>query len=301
MLLQQDPQERLTPFRTQLAKAGELHEMRVFGRRHVYVDAGKGPAIVLLHGLGGSLYDWRYVIGPLQEAGYRVIAPDLLGAGESDMPEDADYSLVAQARRLKWMLEELKIDKATLVGNSLGGGVAILYALDWTERVDRLVLIDSVCYPEHLPLYVWFCQVPKASELMSKALPTRQMAEWALKSCYKDCRRIREEEVENYSKELAVDGRKEAMVRWVRAAVPVDSEELQERLKKMGRPTLVVWGTADETVPPALGKRLVKNLPNARWVELEAGHLPNQERPQELVGKVREFLGQRVDSAPAEW
>lgn len=283
-------QDRLTPYRTRLAKENALHERTLFGRRHVYVDVGRGPVLVLIHGLGGSLYDWRHVTGSLVRLGYRVIAPDLLGAGESEMPEEADYSLLAQARRVKGLLDELKIDKATLAGASMGGGVAMVFAVDWPERVEKLILIDSVCYPEQVPGYMRLCRLPMAGELMQKTLPTKQVVEWGLKSCYKDESRLSSEEIEAYCAELQSEERRAALVRTLRAMLSTDHKEILAGMERFDRPTLIVWGTSDETVPVELGRRLAKQVPGARFVELDAGHLPNQERPEELVAKMREFL-----------
>ncbi len=128
------PAGRLTPYRDRQLERGRIHDVELDGYRYCLLDTGgtDGPPLVLLHGLGGSLYDWRHVVDALA-ASRRVIALDLLGAGESSMPSTADYSVFAQARRVKGLLDALGIDRATLVGNSYGGGVALAFAQDWPE------------------------------------------------------------------------------------------------------------------------------------------------------------------------
>src|SRR5262249_4684552 len=124
-----DPDRRLTEFRQELFDEGALREVRVDSRRYCVLDIGRGPTLVLLHGLGGSLYDWRHLIRPLSVR-HRVIALDLLGSGESELPEGEDYSLAAQARRVRGVLDALGVRRATLVGNSYGGGIALRFIQD---------------------------------------------------------------------------------------------------------------------------------------------------------------------------
>jgi len=281
-------QERLTPYRESLAKAGHLRDVSVDGHRYAVVDRGKGRAIVLLHGLGGSLYDWRHLLAPLEDCG-RVVAPDFLGAGESDKPAGEDYSVAAQARRVKGLLDALRLEKATLVGNSFGGGVALRFAQDWPERVDRLVLIDSICYPEAMPCYVGASRIPWA-ECIAETLPVGPLVRWVLRGTYRIGDKLTEEEIGNYVAEVRSEGRRAAIVRTVRAVVPPDTREFEARLKAIRAPSLLLWGVHDRTVPVALGRKLARDLPDARWVELDAGHVPHQECPDQVLRHVREFL-----------
>jgi 2-hydroxymuconate-semialdehyde hydrolase len=279
---------RLTPFRTELLREGSLREVELDGYRHCIVERGSGPPLVLLHGLGGSIYDWRHLIRPLGES-HRVIAIDLLGAGESDLPENADYSIAAQARRVKGLMELLGVERASVVGNSYGGGIALRLAQDWPDRVDRLVLINSICYPEHVPAYVSLVKAPCA-ECVAETLPLGKMTRWVLRGCYKTVERLSEEELDTYIAELRAPGRRAAIVRVVRAVVPPDTREFEARLKSIRAPSLLIWGSADPTVPVELGRRLAKDLPNARLVEVEAGHVPNQEIPEDVLRLMEGFL-----------
>jgi pimeloyl-ACP methyl ester carboxylesterase len=238
--------------------------------------------------LGGSIYDWRHLLRPLA-SNHRVVAIDLLGAGESEMPGKEDYSVAAQARRVKGLLDVLGVGRASFVGNSYGGGIALRLAQDWPERVDRLVLIDSICYPENIPTYVWLVQAPCAVTV-AESLPLGKMTRWVLRGSYRTVERLSEEELDTYLQELQAPGRRAAIVNIVRAVVPPDAREFESRLKSIRSPALLIWGKDDQTVPVSLGRRLVRDLPGARLVELEAGHVPNQECPELVLPLLRTFL-----------
>ncbi|MBI2932060.1 MAG: alpha/beta hydrolase [Planctomycetes bacterium] len=283
-------QDRLTEYRTQLQQEGVLREKTVDGYRLCYAEMGEGKAVVLLHGLSGSLYDWRGNQKPLA-AGYRVIALDMLGAGESDMPEKADYGLQAQARRVKRFMDEMGIERATLVGNSYGGGVALAFAQDWPERLDRLVLIDTICYPEEIPAYVKLCDVPCAPEQIVRLLPVGTMVDSTLRKCYGKPGLLRLGEIETYTRELDSTPRRQSIVRTVRAMKPDDATEFLARLKIIRARTLILWGEKDLTRPVEHGQRLAKELPDARLEVLaDVAHLPNQEVPERVNALILEFL-----------
>ncbi len=281
-------QVRLTSFRQALHQEGVLREVRVDGRRYCVADLGKGPSIVLLHGLGGSLYDWRHLIRPLAQD-YRVLAVDLLGAGESEIPEKEDFSIAAQARRVKGLLDALGVGRATLVGNSYGGGIALRFAQDWPERVDKLVLINSICYADDIPTYVGLSKAPCA-ESVAELLPLGKMTRWVLRGSYRTVEKLSDEELDTYVRELQAPGRRSAVVRIVRDVVPPDTTEFEARLRSIHAPALLLWGAGDETVPIRLGRRLRADLPRAELVELDAGHVPNQECPDEVLRRIRRFL-----------
>ncbi|MBI4606300.1 MAG: alpha/beta fold hydrolase [Planctomycetes bacterium] len=282
---------RLTAYRDALEAEGLLRDVHVDGYRYCVADAGKGPALVLLHGVSGSLYDWRHVIGPLRKT-HRVIAIDLLGAGESDMPRDADYSLAAQARRVRGILDALGIEKAAVAGNSYGGGVALVFAQDWPERVERLVLINSICYADKVPAYARLARIPGA-DLAAEAIRAESSKRWFLRHFSRTVRRLRDEEIETYLKEASLEERRRSLIHMLRDAVPKDARELERRIGKIEAPALLIWGKADRTVPVELGRRLAKELPDATLVELDAGHIPNQEAPAEVLRHMEGFLRTR--------
>src|SRR5579862_1132317 len=173
-----DSTHRLTDFRDEFFREGALRDLCVDARKYCVLDIGRGPVLVLLHGLGGSIYDWRHLIRPLSVS-HRVVAIDLLGAGESDLPEGEDYSIAAQARRVKGVLDSLGVRQATMIGSSYGGGIVLRFAQDWPERVERLVLINSVCYAERIPAYVYLARAPWAG-CIAETVPLGKATRWAL-------------------------------------------------------------------------------------------------------------------------
>jgi pimeloyl-ACP methyl ester carboxylesterase len=286
-----EPPLRLTSFRGELLEEGALRDVVVDGRRYCLAEMGDGPPLVLLHGLGGSIYDWRHLLRPLAED-HRVIAVDFLGAGESDLPEGEDYSVAAQARRLRGLFDHLQLKRATLMGNSFGGGVALRFAQDWPDRVDRLVLLNSVCYAEHIPGYVHAARFPFAA-CIAEAVPVGKLTRALLGDENRILSILSDEEWELYAQEIQRPGRRRAMIETLRALVPPNTAEFEERLKTIRAPALLLWGVVDTSVPIELGRRLVRDLADARLYELDAGHVPNQERPTEVLRRVREFLEAR--------
>jgi pimeloyl-ACP methyl ester carboxylesterase len=228
------------------------------------------------------------MIRPLSQH-HRVIVVDLLGAGESEIPDDEDYSIAAQARRIKGLMNLLGVDRGSLVGNSYGGGIALRFAQDWPECVDRLVLINSVCYPEHIPTYVSLAKAPCA-ECIAEILPLGKMTRWVLRKSYHAGEKLTDEELDAYVQELRAPGRRRAIIQILRAVVPPDTTEFEARIKAIRAPVLLLWGKADETIPVKLGRRLARELPDARLVELDAGHVPNQECPDEVAKLIGNFL-----------
>ena len=283
-----DPALRLTDFRQALFVEGVLRDVEVDGRRYCIAELGEGSPVVLVHGLGGSLYDWRHLLHPLA-ADHHVIAIDLLGAGESDLPEDEDYSIAAQARRLRGILDTLGAEQPVLVGNSYGGGIVLRFAQDWPERVDRMVLLNAVCYAEHIPAYVTLARFPFAG-CIAETVPLGKAARWVLANSDRTISILSDEELEIYTQELKRPGRRRAMVEVLRSIVPPSTTEFEARLKTIPTPALLIWGSVDTTIPVELGRRLAKDLPHAELVELDAGHVPNQERPDDVLRLMRDFL-----------
>jgi len=283
-----DPARRLTRFRENLFREGTLRDVSVDGYRYCVAERGQGPPLVLVHGLGGSIYDWRHLLEPLSER-HRVIAIDLLGSGESDLPEDEDYSIAAQARRLRGLLETLGADRATLVGNSYGGGIVLRFAQDWPGRVDRLVLLNSVCYAEHIPSYVTLARLPFAG-VVAEAVPVGKVPRWALGHARHVIEILDDSELETYNQELRRPGRLRATIDILRSIVPLNTTEFVARLRTVEAPTLLIWGARDKTVPVELGRKLALELSDAHLHELDAGHVPNQERPDDVLRLMRDFL-----------
>jgi pimeloyl-ACP methyl ester carboxylesterase len=257
------------------------------GLRVRYVRRGGGPALILLHGLGSSIYTWADVI-PALARDHDVVAGDLPGFGGSDIPEDLSASVYPGT--VLALMDRLGISRATLVGHSLGGAVATVLAARHPERVRRLVLVDSAGFnlePSKRPLILrlvgW---APVATAI--DALPVRRwVLTRALHQVLHDPTLVTPERVEEYLAPLARPGATEA-VRSLLTHEP--GFGLPALVSEVRVPTLIVWGRNDRWVPLADADRFAAAIPGSRKVVLEeCGHVPQEERPAEIVHLLEEF------------
>ena len=259
----------------------------------VFVRArGRGPVLVLLHGLGDSSVGWRKVEAPLRDAGFRVVVWDALGAGRAAKPPDGDYHLEAHVDRLRAVLDALGVRRATLIGNSLGGSVALLFALRHPERVERLVLLDPAAYPEGGWTGTWLWESGAGGVL--HAVPPAWIASLALRMNFGDPSRIGGDDLDTYTAEAARPGTIDAFLAQQRQLMPspADVEPWIAGYRSLAIPTLILWGTKDRVLSPELGHRLLRDLPHARLVLMDVvGHVPQQEAPQRVLDEVLAFVG----------
>jgi pimeloyl-ACP methyl ester carboxylesterase len=252
---------------------------------------GSGPPLVLLHGLGDSSVGWRRIEDGLRGAGFRVTVWDALGAGQSEKPAEGDYRLVAHVERLGAVLDRLRAERVTLVAHSLGGAEALLYALDLGDRVGRLVLISPAAYPEGGWTGEWLWRSPVADAL--ERIAPEAIADLALRMNFGDPARITAEDRATYAAEAARPGTMAAFVRQQQQLMP-DPEQIRgwiARYPDLQMPALILWGTRDKILDPALGDRLCAALPRARLVRLEGvGHAAALEAPEAVLAEILAFL-----------
>ena len=270
----------------------------VHGHRRAYVRAGSGPALLLLHGIGNNCQTWAGVIGRLAES-HTVIAPDLLGHGASDKPR-GDYSIAAYANGMRDLLSVLDIEQATVVGHSLGGGIALQFAYQFPERCERLVLVGSGGLGPELSAGLRAATLPGA-ELVLTGLagvsgPLRlgfqamdrvgHLAGW---------RRVRDlaEAGEALLALKDVEARR-AFLRTLRGVADAHGQAVTalDRLYLANAvPMLVIWGSRDPIVP-ALHAETVRTLVPTARVEVfpEAGHWPHLDEPDHFSDVLLEFI-----------
>jgi pimeloyl-ACP methyl ester carboxylesterase len=260
-----------------------------------YYEEGKGPPLLLIHGFGASTYTWRHVAPELAKS-YRVIAVDLKGFGQSDKPFDGRYSVYDQAELLAQLIEDKDLRDLTLVGHSFGGGVALLLALEANQRLDgritRLVLLDSIAYPQNIPVFFRLLDVPLVSQLGVRMVPPSVQTRVALQIAYFDDSKIEPEEIELYAAPLKTAAGKHAIIHSARQIVPEDIAELSERYKTIELPTLILWCDHDRIVPLEVGIKLRRTLPNStlRLIE-DCGHMPQEEQPASTLALIKGFIG----------
>lgn len=251
---------------------------------------GDGPAVLLLHGFGGATVTWQETIPALADAGCDVYALDMLGFGLSDKNLDADYSHAAQAQRaLEWM-DATGLEQAALVGHSMGGDVAARIALNAPERVSHLVLvsvsIEGQGHEYSVPGVV--LDVPFlrrwARVGLRQAVP--MYLDDILRDSVEDEGTVTPDLIADYRRVLRTPGWDLALLGMLRA---VDDDPAP--VAELSAPTLIVWGSSDNIVPPEQGARLEQTIPGAERVTLGgAGHLLMHEQPEAFQAALLDFL-----------
>ena len=262
----------------------------------LYVEEqGKGAPVLLIHGFGASTYTWRHVAPELAKT-HRVIAVDLKGFGQSDKPFDSRYSVFDQAELLAQLIVDKDLRNLTLVGHSFGGGIAILLALEANERLEgritKLVLLDSIAYPQNIPVFFRLLDVPLVSRLGVSMIPPSVQTRVALRIAYFDDSKIDQDEVDAYAAPLRTAAGKHAIIYSARQIVPDGLAEISERYKTIELPTLILWCDHDRILPLEVGLKLRRTMPNStlRLVE-DCGHMPQEEQPESTLKLLQGFLG----------
>jgi pimeloyl-ACP methyl ester carboxylesterase len=253
-----------------------------------YVRRGAGRPVLLIHGLCSSLVTWRRVL-PLLAEDRDVIAMDLPGFGGSEIPEPLTPALLSEA--VLGLLSNLHLPRVSLVGNSLGGGIAAGIAAEHPERVERLVLVDSVGFGRDET--DWPATLRLASRFggILDHLPLRRvLVVRALHEVFYDPAFVTPEEVDEYLAPLSRPGAS-AATRSLLASSRTDAGRLREEIIAIRAPTLILWGREDRWIPAAHAGLFASAIPGARAVILEeCGHLPQEERPDEVARLIRSFL-----------
>jgi len=267
----------------------------VDGVRVHYQEAGdpKAPALVLIHGFASSTLVWSKVFLRLAEAGFRVIAVDMLGFGYSGKPRNGEYTIAGQASLLVGLLDRLQINRATLVGSSYGGAVSATCALDYPQRIDKLVLIGTV--NNNRPLGYKLMRVfssPVFGDVVSPLLiGSRRLLRRRMKRVYDRHEWVLDERrVDARHLPLRASGTQRAIIRTVRGW---DAERISREAHLITQPTLLLWGENDREIPLADGERLHELIAGSRLIVfLNCGHLPHEEYPEEFTGVVADFATQ---------
>jgi len=275
---------------TWLAAAGlEARHETVDGHRLRYVRSGSGPAVVLVHGFGSSLYTWKDVI-PALAASHDVVALDLPGFGQSDQP--ADLSFADLPRAVLGLMDRLGIERASLVGNSMGGAAVALVAAERPERVDALVLIDAAGFnlgASERPRMVSFA-MSGAGSLLARLPGKRVVVEASLRQVFHDASRITPERLSEYLAAASRPGTFPA-IRSLGASSGDRQAVVAQSLPRIQARALVLWGDDDRWIPIAHADRFVAAIPGARKVVIPAcGHVPQEEKPEEVARLLLEFL-----------
>lgn len=261
---------------------------------HVDERGERGRPLVLIHGFGANGYTWRHWAPRLSEE-FRVLVLDLKGHGAAPGPDDDAYRPGDHADLVVRMIRGRDLHDVTLVGHSLGGGIALLTALRLQDAGERrlrsLVIVSGAAYPQPLPRFLAWLQKPLIGPALLRWLPARLLVRRTLRSIVHDPATVTRRQVEAYAEPLSAPGGRRAVFRGARQIVPDDLEAIVARYPGIRIPAVLVWGRQDPVVPIGLGERLARTLPRARLEVLEeCGHIPQEERPDEALEIVRDFL-----------
>jgi len=286
--------------REHLSHAERSRFVEIDGARVHFQEAGAAaaPPLVLVHGFIASNFVWRDVLVPLADAGFRVIAPDLVGSGFSAKPRAGGYTIETQARMIVGLLDALGFRRASLVGSSYGGAVAAVCALDYPERVGRLVLVGAVTNDHILrhPL-LRALRVPVVGELLSPVLmDARRLTKrrkWRAAALAGGVL-FDEQRFISHHRALAASDTQRAAVRTARRW---SAGRVEREAHRIAQPTLIVWGERDVYLPVGLAERLQSLIPRSRlYVFRGAGHTPQEDRPREFAELVADFCTKSPES-----
>src|SRR6059058_6435314 len=257
------------------------NSVSVFGAKLHYVDTGSGSVVVLLHGLADDVGVWESAIAPLA-AKYRVVALDQIGFGRSDKPL-LNYRASTFVDFLDGFLSELKIDRASLVGNSLGGWVAADFALTHPERISRLVLCDAAGYAA-----VSKTMDPRA--LSALRLASRDDIRYLGPLTFRDKRFY--EDVDLAFKQRLATG-DSYTVSQLLDSMRRGEDVLDGQLGAIEKPTLILWGRDDKLIPVSFAARFNKEI-NASQLRIidGCGHMPHVECAEKFNHALLQFLGE---------
>lgn len=267
-----------------MTEAFDKKRFRVSGGEIAYIDEGRGPAVLLVHGFPTSAHLWRDLV-PILAPRFRVVAPDLLGYGDSEKPTDAPVQVLAQAGYVRELLEALGIDRAAVVGHDIGGGIAQLLAFD--GLVETLVLIDSICLDSWPIEGVRMIQQADPAAVDQEFVANLVTMTFDLGMGHPG--RMQDEDREELIRPWRTDP-----LALIRAAQGIDGVGLvgtEDRLASLETRTLIVWGEDDPFQPSELAERLGGLLPGSTVALLPGcSHFVTEDSPEAVLPLISEYL-----------
>jgi pimeloyl-ACP methyl ester carboxylesterase len=271
-----------------------IHTIEVNGERVAYLDVGQGRPVILIHGFGGSMWQWEHQQQPLSVE-FRLITPDLIGSGLSTKPE-IEYRPEQMLEYFIGFMDALRIRQATLVGNSMGAGLAIGMALTYPDRVAQLVLIDGL--PANVRERLTSPSIKRALDTAAPSwlasfgnwLFGGVMIESVLKEIVHDPALLTPAVIERSNRNRQRPGVIPPLMT-VRGTLPLWESGFAKRIGDIRHPTLILWGEEDQVFPLPAGEELHRSIKGSTLVRIpNAGHIPQWERPDLANRAMIEFL-----------
>jgi pimeloyl-ACP methyl ester carboxylesterase len=294
--MRNQPAPHLRPVRDVVAPS--LQFRTIHGHRRAFRIAGSGPALLLIHGVGDKSASWEPVHAKLAQR-FTVIAPDLLGHGESDKPR-ADYSLAAFANGMRDLLAVLGIDRVTVVGHSFGGGVAMQFAYQYPQLVERIVLVSAGGVAQDVSFALRAAAMPMGSEALAMvrlpgALPAMRLVGRAVGALFGSTKFGRDAVdtvrlLEGFRDPSALS----AFARTLRSVVDGRGQfvtMLDRSYLVQSIPVQVIWGEQDPVIPVSHARIAHEAMPGSRLEIFEnSGHVPHHDHPDRFVEVVERFI-----------
>ena len=250
--------------------------------------------VLMVHGYGASAFSWRYWAPRLAKRAH-VVLVDLKGSGSAPKPDDGRYRPEDQAEALHRLILQRDLRRLTIVGHSLGGGIALLLALRFQDegegRLARLVLVASAAYEQRLPPFVALARHRWIGVALFRLLGSRSVIRKVLRSIVYDPAAVTDDQVDGYAVPLNDAAALRALIDSALNLVPDQIDALNARFPDLDVPVLILWGRHDRVVPLWVGEQLLGALPNATLHVFEkCGHMPAEEVHDESFARLTYFL-----------
>lgn len=257
------------------------------------VEMGQGENIIFANGIAASVYTWRKVLPKLGEK-YHVYGFDFKGTGFSEKPE-IEYSIDVFSKQVLELMDYFKMEKAILVGNSLGGEVVMDFTIKYSQRVKALVLMDTAGYQNNKEITGLLSKLSRykpvakfLKKIASKKL-ARKIIDWAT---YNETI-IDKEMVDGYYKPMKTEGAFESLIKLVRNLSYTEFD--YNKVKEIKVPTLIIWGTEDKWMPVSDAHRFHKDIKNSKLVLMTScGHAPQEETPEKVIDEITKFIDEDI-------
>ena len=243
------------------------------------------PVLFLLHGIMASLHTWDGWVENLQDD-FRIIRVDIPGFGLTGPYADGIYNVERAVDMLNQLSSELKIESFSLAGNSMGGLISWNFAVQYPEKVERLILLDSAGYSFDLPVMLKLLRTPILKDSMAFVTP-KFIVTQTLSEVYGDDSKVTDETIERYHQLMLREGNRTAVVSVLESISDVEND----KIKQLKVPTLIQWGEADNWIPLAHAENFATEIEGAKLITYPGvGHIPMEEIPQQSANDAKDFL-----------
>ncbi len=262
------------------------------------LEAGSGPPLLLLHGLGASSFSWRHLL-PVLSRSYRVLAPDLPAHGATPAAATPDFHLDTLVQGITDLLDRRGVARAVVAGNSLGGGLAVLLASQAPQRVKALALLAPAVVLRRCPLLFQPLRLPLVGRLTALLLGP-WIVPWGLKLAYHRRALITPQVVAGYRPTFRPIANRLGLMELARQNDPWPQKDVARLVQSLTQPVLIIWGQEDRILPPAQARQLKALLPHSHLHILPGvGHAPQEEAPDTVAEILIAFLAAHGNNLPS--